>query len=92
MDLDRVRTLFDETVRANPAGQTGIEVERVGSVVRLTGLFNFVSFWRLTPESARSAVADQAAHFRSRGESLMWQVYDYDEPFGTLRLSGGRRV
>jgi hypothetical protein len=80
MDLGRVRALFDETMRANPSGQTGIEVERVGSLVRLTGLFSFVSFWRLTPESARSAVADQAAHFRSCGKALMWQVYDYDEP------------
>jgi len=72
--------LFDATVRANPAQQDGIEVERVAGVVRLTGLFNYISFWRLTAESARSAVQAQAEHFRTRGEMLMWRVYDYDGP------------
>lgn len=80
MGQDHLRMLFDEAVRANPAGQPGVTVEGVAGVVRLIGLFNYVSFWRLNAHDVRSTVAAQAAEFRPLGETLLWRVYDYDAP------------
>lgn len=80
MDLARVLTQYDEEVRANPNAPPGLAVERANGVVCLTGYFNFVSWWELTPRSVRQAVASCAARFRSRGEKLIWRVYEYDSP------------
>jgi GNAT superfamily N-acetyltransferase len=80
MDLGRVLAQYDAEVRARPKAQPGFEVERTGGVVRLTGHFNFVSSWDLARGAAREAVAKQAAYFRSRGESLIWRVYEHDKP------------
>jgi GNAT superfamily N-acetyltransferase len=80
MNLGRVLALYDTEVRARPAAQPGFEVERTGGVVRLTGYFNFVSWWDLASGAARAAVAKQAAYFRSRGEQLIWRVYEHDKP------------
>ena len=73
---------YDAEVRAHPKTQPGFKVERTGGVVRLTGHFNFVCWWDLTADTAREAVARQAAYFRSRGEELLWRVYDHDNPPG----------
>ena len=80
MDLARVITQYDEEVRANPEAPPGLVVERTDGVVCLTGYFNFVSWWELTPRSVRQAVASHAARFRSRGERLIWRVYEHDSP------------
>jgi ribosomal protein S18 acetylase RimI-like enzyme len=80
MDIDRVLALFDAEVRAQPQAQPGMAIERVGGVVRITGPFNFICAWDLTSEAAGPAVANQAAHFRARGETLLWRVYDHDRP------------
>jgi len=82
MNLARVLAQYDAEVRARPTAQPGFEVERTNGVVRLTGHFNFVSWWDLAPGAAREAVAKQAAHFRSRGEELIWRVYEHDQPAG----------
>jgi GNAT superfamily N-acetyltransferase len=82
MDLGRVLAEYDAEVRARPRAQPGFKVERTNGVVRLTGHFNFVSWWDLTPGGAREAVAKQAAYFRSRGEGLIWRVYEHDQPAG----------
>jgi GNAT superfamily N-acetyltransferase len=80
MNLGRVLALYDTEVRAHPRAQPGFEVDRTGGVVRLTGHFNFVSWWDLAPGTAREAVANQAAYFRSRSERLIWRVYEHDKP------------
>jgi GNAT superfamily N-acetyltransferase len=80
MDLSRVLAQYDAEVRACPKAQSGFEVERTGGVTRLTGHFNFICWWDLAPDAAREAVANQAAYFRSRGETVIWRVYDYDQP------------
>ena len=80
MDIERLLALYDAEVRAHPQAQPGMAIERVGGVVRITGPFNFVSAWDLTTETARGAVTEQAAHFRSRGEGLLWRVHDHDKP------------
>ena len=80
MDIDRVLTLYDAEVRAHPSAQPGFEIEQAGGVALITGPFNFVSFWRAAPDMARRAVAELAARFQSRGETLLWRVYDYDRP------------
>jgi hypothetical protein len=82
MDLSRVLQQYDSEVRARPKERPGFEVERTGGVVRLTGHFNFTCSWDFSPGAAREAVARQAAHFRSRGEKLIWRVYEHDEPAG----------
>ena len=80
MDLGRVLAQYDSEVRARPKAQPGLEVERTGGVTRLTGHFNFICCWDLAPGAAREAVASQAAYFRSRGEKLIWRVYEHDKP------------
>jgi GNAT superfamily N-acetyltransferase len=80
MDVLRVLAQYDAEVRANPKGQPGLIVERAGNVVCLSGYFNFISWWELTPSTVRQAVASYAAYFRSRGEKLMWRVYEHDSP------------
>jgi len=82
MDLGHVLTQYDSEVRARPQAQPGFEIERTGGVTRLTGHFNFICWWDLTPATAREAVASQAAYFRSRGEELIWRVYEHDKPAG----------
>lgn len=82
MDLDLVLARFDAEVRANPAPPAGIAVERRGGLVLLTGGFNYVSAWDLTAQTMGTAVAQQAAWFRARGEELMWRIYDHDGPPG----------
>ena len=80
MDVARVLAQYDAEVRANPKAAPGLVVERADGVVCLTGYFNFISWWELTPSTVRQAVASHAAHFRSRGEKLMWRVYEHDSP------------
>jgi GNAT superfamily N-acetyltransferase len=80
MDLGRVLTQYDVEVRACPTAQPGFRVKQTDGVIRLTGHFNFISWWDLRPGAARQAVANQAAHFRSRRESLICRVYEYDKP------------
>jgi GNAT superfamily N-acetyltransferase len=82
MDLGHVLAQYDSEVRARPQAQAGFEIERTGGVTRLTGHFNFICWWDLTPATAREAVASQAAYFRSRGEELIWRVYEHDKPAG----------
>ena len=80
MDLGRMLLMYDSEVRARPKAQPGFEVERTGGVIRLTGHFNFICWWDLEPGAGSKAAASQAAYFRSRGESLIWRVYDHDKP------------
>lgn len=82
MNLDLVLARFDAEVRANPAPPAGIAVERRDGLVLLTGGFNYVSAWDLTPEAMGGVVSEQAAWFRARGEELMWRIYDHDGPPG----------
>jgi hypothetical protein len=77
MDLARVLALYDAQVRGRPRA-TGAAVEHECDVLRLTGPFNFICCWN--PATVDAAVAQQAAHFRTKGESLMWRVYDRDGP------------
>lgn len=99
MDLPSVLALYDAQVREHPR-VAGATVERDGGMLRITGPFNFVCRWN--PATVEHAVAEQAAHFRGRGESLMWRIYDHDgsdhlptllaaegfvaEPSGTLMI------
>ena len=89
MNLDLVLARFDAEVRANPAPPAGIAVERHDGLVLLTGGFNYVSAWELTTETMGAVVAKQAARFRSRGEELMWRIYDHDGPAGLAACLSG---
>jgi GNAT superfamily N-acetyltransferase len=80
MDLDRVRTEYDSEVRAHPKPPAGFKVGQTGGVIRITGHFNFICWWDLAPGAASEAVANQATYFRSRGEQLIWRVYQHDKP------------
>lgn len=80
MDLERALALFDADVRVDPAAAPGTQARRSGPLVLLTGGFNYVSWWELSADTAPAAVRNCAAHFRARGEDLLWRVYDHDLP------------
>jgi GNAT superfamily N-acetyltransferase len=80
MNVTHVLAQYDAEVRVNPKAPPGLVVERADDVVYLTGYFNFVSWWELTPGTMRQAVASRAARFRSRGKKLIWRVYEHDSP------------
>lgn len=84
MDLERALALFDVQARAGAKGAPGVRVERADGVVRLVGGFNFITWWD-PALAAEALVAPQAAHFRERGEDLMWRIYGHDQP---LDLAG----
>lgn len=55
--------------------------QRVGSVVRSTGLWNLVHAWELPDAGAAAvAVAEQAAYARATGVQLEWKLYAHDRP------------
>lgn len=73
-------------MRANPPRAAGVRHERVGSIVRSSGLWNVVLFWRLAESDTAAAVGEQAAFARSTGIELEWKVYGHDEPRGLANV------
>src|SRR5258707_13852562 len=80
MDVARVLAQYDAEVRANPKAPPGLVVERADGVVCLTGYFNFISWWELTPSTVRQAVASHAAHFWLLGEKEVGRDCEQDAP------------
>jgi GNAT superfamily N-acetyltransferase len=60
--------------------------ERVGTVVRSSGLWNVVMYWTLSESEAVTAVGEQAAFARSAGVELEWKVYGHDGPPGLANV------
>ena len=81
MDLERALALFDADVRVDPAAAPGTQARRSGPLVLLTGGFNYVSWWELSADTAPAAVRNCAAHFRARGEDLLWRVWTFRTTF-----------
>ncbi|MFT4927614.1 MAG: GNAT superfamily N-acetyltransferase [Phenylobacterium sp.] len=80
MDHREIVRLFDAQVRANPVATPGLTVVSDGEVTRLEGAYNFVCHWTFNQQTAMQAIAQQADFFRQQGQTLMWRVYDYDQP------------
>ncbi|HEY8027593.1 MAG TPA: GNAT family N-acetyltransferase [Burkholderiaceae bacterium] len=78
MIVDEVLKHFDHEVRTHPIARAGLRVERFDKVICLTGIYNYVSSWDFPPGEANTAVAQVAGHFRSRGEELLWRLYEHD--------------
>jgi hypothetical protein len=85
MKIHEVLRLYDAQVRRHPEPRAGLVAERDGAVLRLAGPFNFVLSWELNEANAEAEVRRQTAYFRSRRESLLWRIYDHDEPKGLAR-------
>jgi len=77
-----ILALYDAQMRADPAADVGLVFVRDGSVLRSVGLWNVVTYWRLSAADVDGAVAEQAARARSAGEALEWKVFDHDGPPG----------
>jgi hypothetical protein len=80
MEIAQVLAAYDAEVRTRPPIPTGLTLEDEGPFVLITGVFNFVSAWRLTNANAGEAVAALTARFRAQGQPLIWRVYGHDEP------------
>lgn len=77
---DAILELYDSQMRADPPQAAGVRHERIGPVVRTTGLWNLVQSIRLLREDAPGAVAAQAAFARATGTTLEWKTFDHDGP------------
>jgi GNAT superfamily N-acetyltransferase len=73
-------------MRADPPRAAGVRHERVGSIVRASGLWNVVLYWTLSESEAVAAVAEQAAFARAAGVELEWKVYGHDGPPGLVNV------
>ena len=82
MDRDAVLALFDEAMRADPAGEAAARSAWAGDVLRRGGPLNYIEWWTLDEASAPAAVAREAAHFRELKEPVEWKVYGHDRPAG----------
>ena len=78
MNLSEIVELFDREARAKPAERVGLRVERIGKVICLTGIFNFVSYWDFAVEDTTASVGAVAEHFRAKGEEVIWRIYAHD--------------
>lgn len=78
--MNKILSLYDAQVRANPVATPGIKVVSGGDVIRLEGAFNFICSWTFDEQGAAEAVAAQANYFRDKGEPLMWRVHNHDQP------------
>jgi len=71
---------FDAQTRASPPDEPGLRRTWAGGVLRGVGAYNFIGWWDLKPEAVDTAIAEQAAFFRARGEAVEWKVYSHDRP------------
>lgn len=78
--------LYDASVRMDPPLAAGVRHERIGGLVRTTGLWNIVQAVDLREEDAPAAVAAQAAFARERGIALEWKAFDHDGPASLREL------
>ena len=81
MDTVAVRDLFDRTLRADPPSTVGVERTWFDGVLRSTqGAYHFIGWWDFSADRTAAIVAREAAHLRSVGGDLVWQVYGHDRP------------
>jgi len=57
-----------------------LKYEWAHGVLRASGAFGFISFWKLAEAETASAIAAQAEFFRSIGQEVEWKVYGHDLP------------
>lgn len=83
MDPVAVRELFDRTLRTDPPSTIGIEWTWFDGVRRATqGAQHFIGWWDFPRDRMAAIVAREAAHARSVGGGLTWQVMGHDRPEG----------
>ncbi len=75
-----ILALYDAEMRADPPPETGVQYERVGGVLRATGIQNWIAFAELAAADVDAVIAEQAAYFRSIGAEVEWKVYGHDRP------------
>ncbi|WP_327359222.1 GNAT family N-acetyltransferase [Streptomyces sp. NBC_01304] len=78
MDLQAVRSLFDDQLRRDAQG-----AERTGDVVRANGdggAWTGILWSDLDESTADAAIAAQQAHFTSLGRTFEWKTYAHDRP------------
>ena len=78
--MNEILKRYDVEVRANPTGRPGMHVVRDTHVTYLEGSTNFVCWWNFSEAQAAQEVSRLVQRFRQRGESLMWRVFDHDQP------------
>jgi GNAT superfamily N-acetyltransferase len=80
MESSDILALYDAQVRARPRAAPGLTLEQQDGVLLLTGSFNFVCRWDCPDRTAPRIVSQLTDRFRARGEGLMWDVYEHDQP------------
>jgi len=82
MDLQAVRTVYDQYMRQNDSDPRTMR-EETPELVRFVlpdEKIGFILYSRLTEENADRVIAEQIAHFRQLGMSFEWKTLDYDAP------------
>ena len=80
MNRSEILALFDRQMRSDPAPEPGVEIERVGRIVRAIGPEDCILFSDLGTDRIEPAILEQVSHFRSSGRPLEWKVYSHDRP------------
>ncbi len=79
-DVREILSQYDREMRQDPFPTPGVQVERVGPLVRLRGSFNCILYSHLEEEDAPRVVREQAEFFRGAGTSVEWKVFGHDGP------------
>ena len=78
MDGAEVLARYDAEVRADPPPEPGVTRAWTDGVLRTTGAYNFIGWWRLDETEAEAAAQREAAFFRDGG--VEWKVFSHDAP------------
>jgi len=80
VNAHEVLSHYDWEMRQDPFVAPGVQVERVGGLVRLRGSYNCILYSRLGEGEAPGVVREQAEFFRRAHTSVEWKVFGHDGP------------
>jgi GNAT superfamily N-acetyltransferase len=82
MNLDELRTLYDQDQRINIL-YPGIHREATPHVVRhidLSGVYHAILYSSLSDENADSIIRQEIAYFQQLGGDVEWKLFSHDKP------------
>jgi hypothetical protein len=78
--------LYDQQMRRDPAPSPGLDIARIGGVVRLTGPYNCFVYSDFSNADAEQEIAREMGHFRAINAPVEWKVHGHDAPGNLAEL------